>query len=100
MNNQDGTNYLYNEIGQLRTDIQSNTYIEYNLQGRVSKVREGTTNTSPVKAEYLYGPDGKRVRKTVYDASGTNWVSTWYAYDDGNLRGVYETSNACGGCDP
>ncbi|MEO0776493.1 MAG: RHS repeat-associated core domain-containing protein [Bacteroidota bacterium] len=94
---QDPQNYTYNAKGQLISDVQQNRYLEYDINGRVRRVRDGLTPTSPLLAEYDYGPDGQRVKKTVYQ--GSNWESTWYVYGNG-LQGIYTSSSTCGGCTP
>ncbi len=96
LTDQNANNYVYNQLGQLIIDYQANRYIEYDVYERVAKVRNGTTSSSPLAAEYFYGPDGRRVRKKVYN--GSNWVNTWYSYDANILQSTYENSNACGGC--
>ncbi|MEL6636605.1 MAG: RHS repeat-associated core domain-containing protein, partial [Bacteroidota bacterium] len=96
LTDQFSNNYLYNAKGQLIRDLQANQYLEYDTYGRVRRVRNGTTNLSPLKAEYSYGPDGKRVRKRVYN--GSSYYDTWYVHDNGSLKGVYEANNTCPGC--
>ncbi|MEL6638255.1 MAG: RHS repeat-associated core domain-containing protein, partial [Bacteroidota bacterium] len=89
--------YAYNAKGQLVVDYAEGLFMEYDRYGRVVRVRDGIKINAPLRAEYFYGPDGQRVRKTVYD--GSNWSSTWYAYDGSSLQGIYENSSDCA-CHP
>ncbi|MEO0778614.1 MAG: RHS repeat-associated core domain-containing protein, partial [Bacteroidota bacterium] len=98
LTDQNSTNYYYNAKGQLIKDLQENIYLDYDSRGRVLRVREGTLPHSPIRVEYTYGPDGKRVRKSVKNGSVTN--DTWYAYDMGSLRAIYESSSVCTSCTP
>ncbi|MEO0776039.1 MAG: hypothetical protein AAF146_05725, partial [Bacteroidota bacterium] len=91
-------NYDYNEIGQMTRDLQANQYVEYDSYGRVWKVRDGIAASAPLKAEYFYGPDGKRVKKKVYN--GSSWVMTWYARMGSAVQAIYQSASTCSSCTP
>ncbi|MCB0395300.1 MAG: hypothetical protein KDD36_01525 [Flavobacteriales bacterium] len=81
-----GTDYVYNDIGQLAEDLEEGLYYTYNLAGQVTGVYNDASHTSP-KVTYAYDETGFRILKT--DHSGPKY--TWYARDaSGNTLAIYE----------
>ncbi|MEQ1746751.1 MAG: DUF6443 domain-containing protein, partial [Saprospiraceae bacterium] len=77
-------NYVYDAIGNLTNDAAEGLRIEWNLQGKVSKI----TDALPAQTiDFGYNPMGNRVLKTV------GGVSTYHALDaSGNVLATYRRS--------
>ncbi len=88
-------NYQYNESGQLISDVQENNFIIYNAYGKVKRIHNGTSISSPIKVDYFYGVNGQRIGKRVYE---NGFTDTWYVHGGGSVQGIYES--ACAGCTP
>ncbi|NIG52803.1 RHS repeat domain-containing protein [Chitinophaga sp. Cy-1792] len=80
IDNQQLDNYAYDAIGNLISDRQAGTTIEWNSYGKIDRIkRSGKPDIS-----YFYDVAGNRISKQVGD------VSTWYVRDgSGNVMGVY-----------
>ncbi|MBC7775244.1 MAG: hypothetical protein H7246_07385 [Phycisphaerae bacterium] len=78
-------NYRYDAIGNLTFDAAENLAIQWNLQGKVSRI---TDNDAPTKIiTFGYSPMGNRVLKTV------NGESTYHALDaSGNVLATYRAN--------
>lgn len=74
-------NYTYDPIGNLIADAAEKLAIQWNLQGKVSKI----VDAAPAQTiDFGYNPMGNRVLKTV------NGVSTYHALDaSGNVLATY-----------
>lgn len=83
-------NYQYNEIGQLIVNLQEDSYIEYDVYGKVINVYKNSNMAQKLKFEY--NDKGLRHKKTVYNTSGTPTDNYWYVYDAaGALISTYHT---------
>jgi RHS repeat-associated protein len=80
-----GDNYLYDEIGNLVSDVQEGiTGIEWTAFGKISRILKGTTII-----EYFYDAGGNRTTKNV--KVGGNVTTTYYERDaNGNVLATYE----------
>jgi len=77
------TEYTYDTNGNLITDANKNQTITYNDLNKVSKI----AITGGGRIEYMYDASGTRIRKTVFNSSGT--VINQLDYMDGF---VYNTN--------
>ncbi|WP_459209978.1 RHS repeat domain-containing protein [Aquimarina rhabdastrellae] len=82
---QDGKNYVYNDIGQLVKNNEEGIEYSYNASGLVTEIKKN--NVSLVK--FFYNDRGHRVRKDSYLVPGS--VSTEYYIRDaaGNTIAIY-----------
>lgn len=83
IDNQTATNnYLYDAIGNLTTDVAEKLSIQWNLQGKVSRIID--TDAPQKTITFGYTPQGNRAAKTV------NGESTYHIYDaSGNVLATY-----------
>ncbi len=84
---QDGNNYEYNDIGQLIKNNEENIAYLYNASGLVTEVKKG--NQPAVK--FFYNDKGHRVRKEAYNLSNGNLSHTEYYVRDaaGTAMAIY-----------
>ena len=86
-NGQSAGTYLYSEIGELIEDKADGLLIEYNNSGKVTAVKDNTTNK--LKVRYYYDESGTRVKKATYD-NGNLMKTTFYVYGAQGLQSMYE----------
>ncbi len=84
---QDGTNYTYNEIGQLIKNNEENIAYLYNASGLVTEIKKG--NQPALK--FFYNDKGHRVRKEAYNPSNGSLSYTEYYVRDaaGSAMAIY-----------
>ncbi|GAL87798.1 RHS repeat-associated core domain-containing protein [Sporocytophaga myxococcoides] len=95
IDNQANNNYDYDEIGNLKSDVQEGIdTIEWTVSGKISKVTRSSGITKP-DLEFKYDALGNRVAKiskpaaTKTDAS--TWITLYYVRDGvGNVISTYE----------
>ncbi|GAL86848.1 RHS repeat-associated core domain-containing protein [Sporocytophaga myxococcoides] len=95
IDNQANNNYDYDEIGNLKSDVQEGiATIEWTVSGKISKVTRSSGSTKP-DLEFKYDALGNRVAKiskppaTKTDAS--TWTTLYYVRDGvGNVMSTYE----------
>lgn len=86
IDDQASANYVYNENGQLVTDIKKDMDVLYFQNGLVKEVKENGGNTL---YKLTYDEEGKRLSKEVY-VSGSLDHTLWYIRDaSGSLTAVY-----------
>jgi RHS repeat-associated protein len=91
-NQTNSTNYKYDAIGNLITDIAEEIdTIYWNVYGKISKIKRFSTSTKP-DLEFQYTPDGHRAVKIVIPKVNSQYrVYTYYSRDaQGNILAVYE----------
>ena len=87
IDDQSGTNYDYDEIGQLISDASESQAVTWDIYGKVRTLDNGLQTM-----EYRYDGHGNRVYKKVTDAAN-NTTITWYVRDaQGNILSIYESS--------
>ncbi|UYQ95593.1 hypothetical protein MKQ68_10820 [Chitinophaga horti] len=88
LKDQNGNNYLYDNIGNLRADVKENiTRLEWSVYGKLRKIAK---NNQPY-LEYKYDGAGNRVYK--WHNNGGQITETWYVRDaQGNPLSIYEKS--------
>lgn len=87
--------YTYNEIGQMVTEAKDSDEqnLTYDVSGKVTEVRD---ENNDLKVSFDYDDRGFRLRKTVYQDSGNDFV-TWYIRDaSGALMASYDNKNTNG----
>lgn len=83
---QNGNNYVYNQIGQLEQNVAENVTYTYNASGLVTEVRK---NNLPVIRVY-YNDRNHRVKKESFNGSGNLSMTTYYIRDvAGSIMGIY-----------
>ncbi|WP_108803171.1 RHS repeat domain-containing protein [Aquimarina sp. Aq107] len=88
---QDGNNYEYNEIGQLVKNNEENIEYLYNASGLVTEVRKD--NQTLVK--FFYNDKNHRVRKESYNPNSSATTTTFYVRDAaGTAMAIYNKFNA------
>ena len=87
---QDGNNYLYNEIGQLIENTAEGVTYTYNASGLVTEIQK---NTVPLVRLY-YNDRGQRVKKESYNITDGSLIqTTWYVRDaSGSVMGIYSNN--------
>ena len=88
LKNQSNSNYTYNVIGELTRDNSENVKMIYDSRGKVTAVKNKTTNK--YKARYFYDENGQRIRKMTYDNNGTLVKNTFYVFGPQGLQSIYE----------
>ncbi len=74
---QNGNNYVYNQIGQLVENVQEGLKYYYNASNLVTEVRK---NNLPV-VKFYYNDRNHRVRKETFNNSGSAIGNTYYIKD-------------------
>lgn len=83
---QDGTNYVYNEIGQLITNNEEGISYLYNTSGLVTEVQK---NNLPL-VKFFYNDRNHRIKKEGYDSGGTLLKTEYYVRDvSGSVMAIY-----------
>ncbi len=83
-----GQGYTYDFNGNLVIDAEARNFT-FNGDNKQSEIRNGTT----LLARYFYDGEGKRVRKKVYNPTGTVKEETVFVYDGlGKLIAEYSTA--------
>ncbi|NER12982.1 hypothetical protein GWK08_05995 [Leptobacterium flavescens] len=86
---QDGNNYIYNELGQLITNNEEGISYIYNASGLVTEVKK---NNLPL-IKFFYNDKNHRVKKESYDTNGVLQNSIFYVRDaQGTTLAVYNGS--------
>ncbi len=79
--------YTYNELGQLKTEVQPGLpayYIAYDVTGKITAIYPNATLTGTALVSYTYDESGNRISRT--DNNGTSN----YVYDaTGNVMAIY-----------
>jgi RHS repeat-associated protein len=96
------TNYDYDQIGNLKQDIQeqitatATTGITWNVYGKIKKITHDAGSTKP-DLEFVYDGSGNRTKKIAKPRTGGvastqgAWTNTCYVRDaTGNIMAVYE----------
>ncbi len=93
MDDQSGTNYKYDEIGNLARDASEEIdTILWTLSGKVDSISRTSASTKD-ELKFLYDPMGNRVAKIV-TKDNNEVITTWYARDpQGNILAVYTQSH-------
>lgn len=87
---QDGTNYQYNEIGQLVKNIEENIDYIYNASGLVKEVKkDGQT-----LVKFFYNDRGHRVKKQSYVGANLNRTDYYVRDASGSVMAIYEDGSA------
>lgn len=89
------TNYIYDAIGNLTSDVSENIIeIKWNVYGKIKEITRNATARNPItKISFIYDALGNRIGKIA--ESGTNKAYTWYVRDAiGNLMGVYTANGS------
>jgi RHS repeat-associated protein len=97
IDNQAAPNYAYDEIGQLKSDVQEQIgTIAWTVYGKIRSVTRSGTSTK-ADLEYHYDAMGNRYVKIVKPRTGgtpstqDNWTYTYYVRDaQGNVMATYE----------
>jgi RHS repeat-associated protein len=97
IDNQAAPNYAYDEIGQLKSDVQEQIgTIAWTVYGKIKSVTRSGTSTKD-DLEFHYDAMGNRYVKIVKPRSGgtpstqDNWTYTYYVRDaQGNVLATYE----------
>jgi RHS repeat-associated protein len=85
---QDADNYTYDESGNLISDDQAGTEIEWTPYGKVSSVERTNENQ---KIIFGYDPAQNRVMKATIDQTTSDTIFTYYMRDaQGNVMGIYQ----------
>ncbi|WP_299218669.1 RHS repeat-associated core domain-containing protein [uncultured Aquimarina sp.] len=74
---QDGNNYVYDEIGQLIQNNEEGITYSYNARGLVTEVKK---NNMPL-VKFFYNDRNHRIKKENYNTSGVLQNSTYYVRD-------------------
>lgn len=86
---QNGNNYIYNQIGQLVENVQESIKYYYNASGLVTEVRKN--NLPAVK--FYYNDRNHRVRKETFNSGGSPVANTYYVRDvAGQVLAIYSNS--------
>jgi RHS repeat-associated protein len=86
---QSAGNYVYNETGDIKQDVERNIKVVYNSSGQIAEVRNGTNND--LLLAFYYDASGKRVRKISYDNAAAPEKTTLYLRDPGGTTfAIYE----------
>ncbi|GAL85765.1 RHS repeat-associated core domain-containing protein [Sporocytophaga myxococcoides] len=99
IDNQANNNYDYDEIGNLKSDVQEGiATIEWTVSGKISKVTR-SSGSSKSDLEFKYDAQGNRVAKIEKPAAtkgdASTWITTYYVRDaSGNVMSTYEQSKA------
>ncbi|MBK7110629.1 MAG: hypothetical protein IPH61_16335 [Bacteroidetes bacterium] len=93
IDDQSGTNYKYDEIGNLARDASEEIdTILWTLTGKVDSISRTSASTKD-ELKFLYDPMGNRVAKIV-TKDNNEVITTWYARDpQGNILAVYTQSH-------
>jgi RHS repeat-associated protein len=79
------TNFAYDANGNLKRDGASTSAatrrLDWDGENRPLQVKQGTTAANTTTTDYLYGPDGERVRKTVTVGTATPKKTTYVGGD-------------------
>jgi RHS repeat-associated protein len=79
------TNFDYDANGNLKRDGASTAAttrkLDWDGENRPLQVKQGTTTANTTTTDYLYGPDGERVRKTVTVGTATAKKTTYVGSD-------------------
>jgi RHS repeat-associated protein len=78
--------YGYDKNGNLINDAEGRGFT-FNGENKQTVVMQGTTKVG----EYFFDGEGKRVKKKVYDATGTLKEETVFVYSAGKLIAEYST---------
>ena len=95
IDNQQEDNYTYDEIGNLKSDVQEQIQeIKWNVYGKVQEVIRTPSSTKP-NLEFVYDASGNRIAKIVKQAAtkadAATWTVTYYMRDaQGNVLSTYE----------
>lgn len=82
-------NYTYSATGQLTADNQADVTYSYNGAGKVTEIRQKSTNT--LRMKYSYDDNGTRLCKALYSSSGVLQKETYYISDAmGSGMSIYE----------
>ncbi|NAY93465.1 hypothetical protein GTQ34_16255 [Muricauda sp. JGD-17] len=85
---QSGNNYLYNQLGQLRENVQEGIQYFYNASGLVNEIRKNYVTA----VKFYYNDRNHRVRKETY-SGGSPVANTYYVRDvAGNPMAIYSGS--------
>ena len=80
------SNYLYDGVGNITRDFQSNTVIRWTPYGKVKQI-EDDQNGFAISTKYGYGPDQNRYSKW---RAGSKPFTDYYVRDaQGNIMAVY-----------
>jgi RHS repeat-associated protein len=98
IDDQASLNYEYDEIGNLKKDVQEEiANIEWNVYGKIMKVTRTGNNHNKPDLEFAYDPMGNRIMKILKPRTGgvlsnqVDWTYTYYVRDaQGNVMAVYE----------
>ena len=86
-----GDNYTYNKIGQLIRIMQKEN-VKLMFIMRAGLVTEVQKNNVPL-VKFFYNDKGHRVRKEIYNTSGTLTATDYYIRDAaGNTLAIYKNS--------
>ncbi|GAL87795.1 RHS repeat-associated core domain-containing protein [Sporocytophaga myxococcoides] len=95
IDNQANNNYDYDEIGNLKSDVQEGiATIEWTVSGKISKVTRSSVS-SKSDLEFKYDAQGNRLAKIEKPAAtkgdASTWITTFYVRDaSGNVMSTYE----------
>jgi RHS repeat-associated protein len=86
--------YVYDELGRMKVDLQKNITIHYDNNGKVSEIHDNASQS--LKIKFTYNERGQKIKKTVYPDYETNFYiyNTYYVNDlAGNVMAVYTSSH-------
>jgi|GEM_PF-1552515 len=84
---QTGTNYVYNNIGQLTQNVKENLFYYYNSVGLVTDVKKGSNSL----IKFFYNEKGQTIKKERYKTTDFSLLVTdYYILDiNGNTVAIY-----------